>query len=82
MKKIMFSVVLALGAGSAPVSAQDEADAAALRAEQAQLFTEMFAAPADLDLMFRYALVSIRLQDYEAAISTLERILIYDPALP
>ena len=82
MKKIMFSVVLALGAGSAPASAQDEADAAALRAEQAQLFTEMFAAPADLDLMFRYALVSIRLQDYEAAISTLERILIYDPALP
>ncbi|MFN3262195.1 MAG: tetratricopeptide repeat protein [Pikeienuella sp.] len=82
MKKIILSAVLAFGAISAPVAAQEEADAAALRAEQAQLFSEMFAAPADLDLMFRYALVSIRLQDYEAAISTLERILIYDPALP
>ena len=82
MKKIILSAVMALGALSAPVTAQEEADAAALRAEQAQLFSEMFAAPADLDLMFRYALVSIRLQDYEAAITTLERILIYDPALP
>lgn len=54
----------------------------ALRAEQEQLFQEMYASPADIELMFRYALVSIRLEDFEAAIGTLERILIYDPNQP
>jgi hypothetical protein len=41
----------------------------------------MFEAPDDVDLMFQYALTSIRLQDHEAAITTLERILIYSPNL-
>lgn len=73
-----FAVALAGGA-----AAQDgAADEATLRAEQAQLFTAMFDAPEDLDLMFRYALVSIRLKDYEAAITTLERMLIYRPDQP
>lgn len=80
-RAILIAGALTLSAGLA-VAQEPAADEAALQAEQAQLFSEMFAAPADLDLMFRYALVSIRLQDYEAAITTLERILIYDPALP
>ena len=64
-------------------SAQDPGqDEATLRAEQTRLFAEMFASPEDVELMFSYALVSIRLQDYEAAITTLERILIYDPNQP
>ena len=72
--------VVASGAGGA--MAQESADATALRADQAELFREMLAAPDDVELMYRYALTSIRLKDYEAAITTLERILIYNPALP
>ncbi len=52
-----------------------------LRAEQATLFEAMSGDLRNLDLMFRYAGVSARLQDYEAAISTLERMLVFDPNL-
>ncbi len=60
--------------------AQDTKDA--LRAEQTALFDAMSADVQNLDLMFRYAGVSARLQDYEAAISTLERMLVFVPDLP
>lgn len=55
---------------------------AELREEQKQIFAQMFEQPDNLDLMFSYALVSIRLEDLEAAISTLERMLIYNKELP
>ena len=48
-----------------------------LRGHQAQLFDKLLEEPDNLDLMFEYSQVSIRLEDYEAAISTLERMLIY-----
>lgn len=57
-------------------------DAEPLRAEQARLFEAMTASPGDLDAMFAYAAVSMRLRDYEAAIATLERMLIFEPDLP
>jgi thioredoxin-like negative regulator of GroEL len=66
------------GAAPAQVSAAEET---ALRGEQQQQFAAMFEAPDDVDLMFQYALTSIRLQDHEAAMTTLERILIYSPNL-
>lgn len=70
----------ALFAFSGQASAQvAPAEAETLRAEQAEIFAQMFEAPDNVDLMFRYALISIKLQDYEAAITTLERILIYRP---
>lgn len=77
-------LALAFGAGPSlsqvlPIVA---GDTAALRAEQEQQFQEMFADPDNLDLMFRYALTSIRLNDYEAAITTLDRMLIYNSDLP
>lgn len=52
-----------------------------LRARQEQIHAAMLAAPDDLDLMFEHALASIELRDYEAAINTLERMLIYNPNL-
>lgn len=73
---------LALLSPVAALSKEPPGEIEALRAEQAQLFSEMYASPADIELMFRYALVSIRLEDFEAAISTLERILIFDPNQP
>ncbi len=64
-------------ASTAPV-----ADRAALEARRTQLFQLMLAQPANLDLAFEYAALSERLGDLEAAISTLERMLIFAPGLP
>lgn len=54
-------------------------DRDALRAQQAELYERMLAAPADAALMVQYARVSIALDDYEAAAATLERALIFEP---
>lgn len=54
----------------------------ALAARQATLLQVMLASPDDLDAAFEYAMVSSLLGDYEAAIATLERMLIYAPGLP
>ncbi|MGB0505818.1 MAG: tetratricopeptide repeat protein [Pikeienuella sp.] len=62
-----------------PASAAD--DEAVLRSTQAEQFAAMFEDPDNLELMFKYAVTSIKLKDFEAAISTLERILIYNPRL-
>lgn len=51
----------------------------ATRARQAELFAAMLDAPDDPSLMMEYARVSVALEDYEAAISTLERALIFRP---
>lgn len=74
------ALAAALLLGASAAAAQPAPDA--LRAEQARLFAEMVARPGDLDAMFAYAAVSMRLQDYEAAIATLERMLIFEPDLP
>lgn len=76
------------GAGTGMANEAEATAAAAetaeadLRARQQAVFQEMFDRPDDLDLMFAYALLSLRLEDLEAAISTLERMLIYDRELP
>lgn len=51
------------------------------REEYDQLFNRMLDEPADLDVMFAFAEEAIRLGEYDAAISTLERMLIYNPDL-
>lgn len=53
-----------------------------LRAEQQRLFEAMLAEPDNLDITFRYAAVSSRLGDPEAAITALERMLLFNPDLP
>ena len=80
----VFAGMLALGGGAVEaqsfnLSADQKTE---LRAEQRAVFEQMFQAPDDLDLMFRYALISIQLEDLEAAITTLERMLIYNKDLP
>ena len=74
------SAVLATGANAQSGLLAD--DKAELRAEQKVIFAQMFDDPDNLDLMFSYALVSIQLEDLEAAISTLERMLIYNKDIP
>lgn len=74
-------MALALLALAGAASAQEPTGDPALRARQAELNAAMLAAPDDLELMFAHALVSIELNDYEAAITTLERMLIFNPKL-
>ncbi|MEM9782772.1 MAG: hypothetical protein AAF899_09870 [Pseudomonadota bacterium] len=45
--------------------------------QQDSLFAQLLERPDDLNLMFAYARVSIELGDYEAAIATLERMLVF-----
>jgi len=55
---------------------------AALVARQQALLEVMLRQPGNLDIAFEYATISTELGDYEAAISTFERMLIYAPGLP
>ncbi len=80
---------LAIG-GLAPAHAAPDSSDAALQqlspdqinARRKQLLAEMLQAPNNLDIAFEYAELSQQVGDYEGAISTLERMLIYAPNTP
>ena len=76
-----FVLIVALleGAAAQELSGQDKAS---LEAQKEALFQQMFRDPANLDVTFAYADVSARLGDYEAAVSALERMLLFNPDLP
>jgi hypothetical protein len=57
-------------------------DTASLQAQKDSLFQEMLRNPANLDVTFKYADVAARQGDYEAAVSALERMLLFNPDLP
>ena len=84
------SLVLALGGISiaamiAPASAQTQAPAGSGQASDAELdrlFALMLRDPTNLDLMFQYAQVAIQIGNYDAAIGTLSRMLLFNPNLP
>lgn len=65
-----------------PTALPDGATREALAARQRALFEQVLDAPTDLELMFAYAAASMQLEDYEAAIATMERMLIFEPDLP
>ena len=67
---------------SAGVPASAQSDAEEVRAEYDELFQRLFRDPGDLDLTFRFAEVAVQIGNYEAAISALERMLLYNPNLP
>ncbi len=67
--------------GSAP-TARAESDAQQLEQRREQLFAAMLERPDNLDVAFEYAALSTQAGDYEAAASTLERMLIFAPGLP
>jgi hypothetical protein len=58
------------------------AERAELKSEYEKLFTEVLRQPTNLDLAFKFAAVAARLGNYEAAISTLERMLLLNRDLP
>ena len=50
--------------------------------ERETIFASLIDDPTNLDLLFKYANLSILLGDLEAAISVFEQMLIYEPDLP
>jgi tetratricopeptide (TPR) repeat protein len=73
---VLLGGVLAMGAKA------QELDRAALQAKKDQLFQQILANPANLDVVFAYADVSAQLGDNEAAVSALEQMLLFNPNLP
>ena len=65
-----------------PAGATGTGEAADIETRRLQLLQAMLAEPDNLDIAFSYAALSARIGDFEAAISTLERMLIYAPGLP
>lgn len=61
--------------------AQDEGQSL-LKQEFEQSFHQMLNNPADVDITLKYARLAVSLENYEAAIPPLERILIFNPDLP
>jgi tetratricopeptide (TPR) repeat protein len=79
--KIAGAVAFALLLSLVPAVAADD-DQAALEAKKKALFQQMLANPANLDVAFAYADVAAKLGDNEGAVSTLERMLLFNPNLP
>lgn len=79
------SVAIHVTPAQAQDKAQDRAPPQANPASDAaldRLFAQMLRDPTDLDLMFRYAQMAIELGNYDAAIGTLSRMLLFNPDLP
>jgi len=76
--------VLLIGLWSGPAGGQalSAGERQRLEAQKEQLFQRMLHNPADLDATFAYADVAARLGDYEAAVSALDRMLLFNPNLP
>jgi hypothetical protein len=73
-------IVLCLAASGA--AAQDAPEVLSPEERQDALFEDMIANPGDLEIMFAYAGAALEAGDIEAAIATLERMLIFNPDLP
>jgi len=72
-------VALSLAASALPAAAQD---ADAQRAEFLSLYQQILRNPANVELTLRYARLGAQIGDYEASVSALERLLMYNPNLP
>jgi hypothetical protein len=81
----LLAVLAVLAALPRPPAAAQEltaGDRVRLEAQKEVLFGQMFRDPANLDATFAYAEASAQLGDYEAAVSALERMLLFNPNLP
>ncbi|MEM7695493.1 MAG: tetratricopeptide repeat protein [Pseudomonadota bacterium] len=75
---VMGAVLLAAPA-FAPLAAAQSNGTAAVESQRQVLFAQMLADPSNLQVSFEYALLSAQVGDFEGAIATLERMLIYAP---
>jgi hypothetical protein len=81
LRWVIAAAILFLPAGAA-AQATAAGETASLEVQKEALFQQMLRDPSNLDVAFEYADVSRRLGDYEAAVSTLDRMLLFNPDLP
>jgi hypothetical protein len=67
---------------SVAVARADAPDQSSLEQRKEALFQQMLRDPSNLDVTFAYADVAAKLGDNEAAVSALERMLLFNPDLP
>lgn len=72
----------AFGNGLARAQATEAADLEALQKQYDGAFQEVFRDPGNLDKTFRFAELAVKVGNFEAAISALERMLLVNPNLP
>ena len=75
-------VVVGLFGGSLSAQVLSDAERTQLLAQKEALFQRMLRQPGNLDTAFAYADTSAKLGDNEAAVSALERMLLFNPNLP
>jgi hypothetical protein len=63
------------------VHANETGDPMALRGEFNKTYNQLLRNPSDVNLTLKYADLAIKLNDYEAAIPPLERLVMLDPSL-
>jgi tetratricopeptide (TPR) repeat protein len=82
--RLLLLALVALGSLTGVPSAQQlsPTERAALQARKEALFQQMLRNPSNLDVTFAYADLSTKLGDNEAAVSALERMLLFNPNLP
>lgn len=82
--RVLLAIGLVGGLFGGSPSAQElsAAERASLLARKDALFQQTLRAPASLDTAFAYADVAAKLGDNEAAVSALERMLLFNPNLP
>jgi hypothetical protein len=75
-------IALALSIAVARADTPADSDKSQLEQRKEALFQQMLRDPSNLDVTFAYADVSAKLGDNEAAVSALERMLLFNPDLP
>ena len=80
--RVLIAVAIILSPIAAAGQALSSKDKTMLEAQKNALFQQMLRYPDNLDVVFAYADVSARLGDFEAAVSALERMLLFNPNLP
>lgn len=84
LRRLWPAALVAIGliwATSSPAQLAD-AEQARLQAQKEALFRQTLRDPSNLDVAFAYANVAAKVGDYEAAVSALERMLLFNPNLP
>jgi tetratricopeptide (TPR) repeat protein len=80
--RVLIASAIILMPIAAAAQAASPSEKTALKAQKNALFQQMLRNPDNLDVAFAYADVSARLGDCEAAVSALERMLLFNPNLP
>jgi tetratricopeptide (TPR) repeat protein len=83
LRKALLAAFVAVPAAAASLQAHAQTGTEGqLQRDFEAAFSRMLEDPANLDKTFRYAELAVQVGDFEAAISALERMLLYNPNLP